>query len=167
VISSGAARAAIIWNGPTLSFTKANGANPNLAANQDRMTSNVWLTRGASQGLYNAKPESFFSHFFSPADTAWADGTTANYASLIYRDWNQWAKGVHAGPPSTVGVNAVVHLISEDIYLDLRFTSWTSGGAGGGFSYQRSTPVPEPSAAAVLVATGVLLLRRRRGINPD
>src|ERR1051325_4363821 len=46
-----AGRGATIWNGPTTNFTKANGANPSLAANQDRLTSDIWLTRGSSQGL--------------------------------------------------------------------------------------------------------------------
>jgi hypothetical protein len=36
-----------------------------------------------------------------------------------------------------VGVNAVVHLISADIYIDIKFTSWDSHS--GGYSYQRST----------------------------
>ncbi|MCX5654761.1 MAG: autotransporter-associated beta strand repeat-containing protein, partial [Planctomycetota bacterium] len=38
-----------------------------------------------------------------------------------------------------------MHLISEDIYIDIKFTSWTSGGAGGGFSYERATADPTPS----------------------
>src|SRR6266576_5179192 len=124
-----------IWNGPNTHFTKANGANPTPAAIQDRLTSTVWLTRGASQGLYNANAEGGFSHFASPSGTQWASGFLTNYASLSYTDWNSWAKGVNAGPPSTVGVNAVMHLVAEDIYLSVKFTSWTSGGAGGGFSY--------------------------------
>jgi hypothetical protein len=153
-----------IWTGPDISFTKANGANPNLAVNQDRMTSNIWLTRGSAQGLYNANSESFFSHFASPSGTAWATGSLANYASLSYTDWNSWAKGVNAGPPSTVGVNAVLHLIPENIYLSIRFTSWTSGGAGGGFSYVRSTPaiVPEPGVSLLMLAGLALFAARRR-----
>src|SRR5436190_5210420 len=47
-----------VWTGPSTTFTKTNSANPALAVNQDRITSNVWLTRGSSQGLYNAKTES-------------------------------------------------------------------------------------------------------------
>jgi hypothetical protein len=91
--------------------------------------------------LYNAKTESSFAHSLSPAGTQWANGTTANYSSLSYTDWNSWAKGVNASPPSTVGVNAVLHLVSEDIYIDIKFTSWGSGAGGGGaFSYVRSTP---------------------------
>jgi hypothetical protein len=59
--------------------------------------------------------------------------------------------GVNGGPPSTVGINAVLHLIPDDIYLSVRFTL-TSTGSGGGFSYIRSTPlnVPEPSVASLL-----------------
>src|SRR3954452_13567177 len=49
------AHAATVWNGPTISFTKTNYANPLLAQNQDRLTANVWITRGSSQGLFNAK----------------------------------------------------------------------------------------------------------------
>src|SRR5262245_41931731 len=81
-----------LWTGPNVTFSKANGANPSLAANQDRLTATTWLTRGSSQGLYDAHDESFFSHFLSPSDTEWADGSLANYASLSYTDWNSWAK---------------------------------------------------------------------------
>src|ERR1039458_2090155 len=125
-----AREAATIWNGPPVS--ESNATEP------DKITANVWLTRGGSQGLFNAKTESFFTHFFSPADTKWADGTTANYASLSYTDWDTWSKNIHGGPPNTVGVNAVVHLITDDIYIDITFTSW--GGVGGAYSYQRATP---------------------------
>jgi len=134
-----ASQAATVWTGPMTTFADPAGSDPTLPANQDRrMTPNVWITRGVEFGFYNAETETGFTHFFSPADTEWADGTAANYSSLSYTDWNTWAKNIHGGPPSTVGVNAVVHLVSDDIYLDLKFTSW--GVTGGGFSYQRSTP---------------------------
>lgn len=128
--------AATVWNGPTLSFSKSGPTDPTQAANQDRLTPRVWLTRSGSQGLYNIAQESGFTHFLSPADTEWADGTTANYASLSYTDWNTWAKDIHGGPPNTVNVPAVVHLITDDIYVDIQFTSWA---IGGDFSYIRST----------------------------
>ena len=160
--------AATIWSGPVTLFSKANGADPTQAVNQDRLTPNVWITRAGSLGLYNAKTETGFTAFLSPADTAWANGTTADYSTLSYTDWNTWAKSVNPGPPSTVGVNAVLHLISDDIYLDIKFTSW-SGSSGGGFAYLRSTPtlVPEPGAGLLLL-TGLAgvgsfrVLKRRR-----
>lgn len=148
----------VIWNGPLISFNKPNFANPMLAANQDRITSDLWLTRGSSQGLFNAENEGSFSHFSSPVGTQWATGSLANYATLSYSDWNSWAKGVNAGPPSTVGVQAVVHIIPDDIYFSIRFTSWQSSGGGGGFSYLRSTAVPEPATGLLmLVGTGVVV----------
>jgi hypothetical protein len=77
---------------------------------------------------------------------------------------------------TAIGRNAVrfgpgvVHLISDDIYLDINFTSWTQGGDvnGGGFSYTRSTPgaspVPEPATATLLVlgAAAGMAVRRRK-----
>jgi len=144
------AHAATVWDGPTISFTKSNYANPLLAENQDRLTANVWITRGSSQGLFNANTESRFTHFVSPAGTEWANGSLENYATLSYTNWNHWATSVNASPPATVGVQAVLHLIADDIYLSVQFTSWTGGAPGGGpsygggFSYLRSTPVPEP-----------------------
>src|SRR6266576_294457 len=128
--------AATVWTGPTIAYTQP-GTDPTLPANQDRLTPNVWLTRGATMGLFNAKTETFFTHFLSPTNTEWANGTTANFASLSYTDWNTWAKTVHGGAQFTVGINAVVHLKSEDIYLDIKFTAWPQGGT---FAYLRSTP---------------------------
>lgn len=162
VLAALSVEGSVIWNGPTITFTEASGANGSQPADQDRMTFNVWLTRNLTQGLYNAKTESSYTHFSSPADTAWAYGSLANYASLTYNNWETW--NGH-NPPSMVGQNAVLHLISDDIYLSVKFISW--GGSSGGFSYQRSTPsvVPEPSAAlmmlAGLAASGMVWHRRR------
>ena len=132
------ARAATIWNGPPITFAKAAFADPTQAVNQDRMTPNVWITRGSSQGIYNVKVETIYGAG-SPADTEWAYGTTANYATLTYTPWLTW---VANNPPSSVGRNAVLHLISDDIYMDIKFTSWADGhlNPGGAFSYDRSTP---------------------------
>ena len=123
--------AATIWNGPTISAS--NATQP------DQLTTNVWLARGGAQGMYNAATEGGFLHSYSPEGTEWADGTTAN-TNLAYTDWNTWAKTIHPGPPSTVGVAAVLHLKTNDIYLNIMFTSWAVGS--GGYSYQRSTPTP-------------------------
>ena len=134
-----AAAAATLWTGPRVVFTKADGADPSQAANQDRLTPTVWLTRGSREGLYNAAREASFAHSSSPADTEWATGTTADYASLTYRDWESWTRSV-GKPPGTPGVNAVLHLKTDDIYIDVKFLSWSARANGGGFAYERSTP---------------------------
>lgn len=122
------------WDGPTMTFTKADNADPTLEANQDRITSNVWLTRGNSGGqIYNAKTESSSSKSSSPANTRWAFGTTSNLGSLTFSTFRGTSK-----PKNAVGQNMVLHLVSDDIYIDIKFTSWSSGKQGG-FTYERST----------------------------
>jgi len=146
----------VIWTGPRITFSKASNADPTQAANQDRITTNVWITRGNSLGIYNIKQESAFTKFSSPTNTEWANGTTANYNTLTYQDWNSWAKLANSGPPSTVGIDAVVHLKLENIYIDIKFLSWDSSGVGGAFSYSRSTPsVPTNNPPSVTITNPV------------
>jgi len=150
-----------IWNGPMMNFTNLAGSDPTLPSSQDRITLDVWLTRGYTRGLYNAAVESGYSSL-SPVGTEWAYGELANYASLNYQTWVDW-NGHH--PPSMVGQDAVLHLISDDTYLAIQFTSWNIGS--GGFSYSRSTPpVPEPASARLLltvtVACAGLATRRKQ-----
>jgi hypothetical protein len=137
-----AVHATEVWPNRTFTFTKAAFADPTLEANQDRITPMVWITRASSAGIYNIAQESFHDQLVSPMDTEWATGEALDYASLTFLPWRTWAGN---NPPATVGVNAVVHLISEDIYIDIVFTSWGSGlGGGGGFSYRRGVPPVVP-----------------------
>jgi uncharacterized protein DUF5648 len=138
-----AADAATIWTGPPITFSKAGGADPSQSASQDRITPAVWITRRDTMGLYNAATEAGYSNG-SPAGTEWAYGTTANLANLIFKPWVEW-NGKQ--PPSMVGRDAVVHLIAEDIYIDIKFTAWGTSGAGN-FSYQRSTASASPPPPA-------------------
>ena len=136
ILASNFVVAQTIWNGPIFTFSKADNANPTLEANQDRITPNVWLTRGNNGGqLYNAKTESDSSKSTSPDDTRWAFGTTSSLASLTFSTFRGTSK-----PKNAVGQNMVMHLVTDDIYIDIKITSWTSGNnSGGGFSYERST----------------------------
>jgi hypothetical protein len=161
VCCGGAASGSTVWNGPGTVFAKVDFADATLAANQDRITSNVWLTRGSIQGLFNAKNESGFTHLLTPSGTTWADGSLADYSGLSYTNWDSWANSHTGGPPATIGVNAVVHLVADDVYLSIRFTAWTATGAGGGFSYVRST-APAPASFGLLGLGGIMLNRRRR-----
>jgi len=74
--------------------------------------------------------------YSTPSNTEWAYGSAADWESLDFKPWLGWHDW---DPPSTVGQPAVLHLIAEDVYLDITFESWTSGGNGGGFSYTRAT----------------------------
>ncbi len=165
-----AANAATVWMGPEVTFSKAPFADPTMAVNQDSLTPLVSITRGDTQGLFNAIQESSFGGG-SPAGTLWAfqglngnpdSGVSAdNFGSLLFAGWQNSLE-------SRVGPNilerpGVVHLVSEDIYFDILFTEWGQGGGTGGFfTYVRTSPssgsvVPVP-AAFWLMASGLGLL---------
>ena len=137
--------AATVWNGPLFTYAQP-ASDPTQATNQDRITPDVWLTRAASKGLFNAFYETNATAF-SPTNTEWAFGTLTNYASLHYTNWLAWLNG--ASPVTLVGQQLVVHLISDDIYLSMQVTVWGAGGSGG-FAYQRSTPTPVNLSGAII-----------------
>lgn len=125
-----------VWHGPTITFSKANYADWTQPENQDHITPNVWITRANTFGIYNIKTETGFVET-SPADTEWAYGKAADYQTLTFMPWGSWLDWWPAY--NLVGKDAVLHLISEDIYLDIKFTAWTSNAGGGGFTYERSS----------------------------
>jgi len=157
-----ASMAQTVWSGFDIGFSKANFANPTLPENQDRITDDVWLTRSATQGLFNIRTESGYSAT-SPAGTEWATGfmlsnmgktiAATNWDNLNFTTWMSAYGGGGSLAFNITNFDAVVRLVGDDmttdddIYLDLRFTNWAVGSAaGGGFAYMRSmepiTPAP-------------------------
>ena len=64
-------------------------------------------------------------------------GTTEALEELQFQPLKQAANNQMQNLPGTA---LVLHLIDEDIYIDVTFLSWTRGsGSGGGFSYERTT----------------------------
>lgn len=130
-----------VWQGNKITFEKANAADWTQEANQDRITDNVWITRANIQGIFNIAQETEFDDddYTSPIDTEWAIGTIADGVDTLTFD--TWDNTHDENPSSLLNVNAVLHLITDDIYIDIKFLSWASGGSGGqgGFSYERST----------------------------
>ena len=139
----------IVWNGPSIAFAKPDFADWTLPSNQDRLTNDVWLTRRNTRPLFNIVIEEFAEDRTSPLDTEWAFGptqpgnpgpiTASNFANLAFAAFAP-ALGQEIGLNAVRYGPGVLHLISNDIYLDIQFTSWTQQ-SGGGFSYIRSTPV--------------------------
>jgi hypothetical protein len=152
-----AASAQTVWSGFDVAFSKPEFVDPSLPENQDRITDNVWITRGTNRGLFNARVEGGYSEGISPQNTEWATAlipanageqiAASNWADLTFDDWvNAYGgEGTMLLPSRLLNNNAVVHLIMEDVYLDLQFTTW--GGAGGAFAYERAmgTIMPPPS----------------------
>ena len=126
-----------LWEGVPITFSKPNEGDPTNAGNQDRITDNVWITRGNQGVLYNIVTESSANNASSPAGTEWAQGTFADIQTLEFTNFRAACPG--AKPKNVVGIPMVMHLIQDDIYIEITISSWAQGKAGG-FTYTRSTP---------------------------
>ncbi len=125
-----------VWTGTNLTFTKADGADYTQLSNQDQLTSNVSITRGNNGGqIFNIVKESSANENSSPAGTRWSIGSINNINSLSFTNF----RSAVGKPKEVVGKSLVMHLVDDDIYLSVKFISW-SQGKNGGFAYQRSTP---------------------------
>ena len=131
-----------VWTGTNMTFTKGDQSDPTMESNQDRITDNVWITRpnkkeegknGYGQ-IYNIKEESKPDENNSPVGTKWAVGTIDQIESLTFKKF----RAAVGKPKNVVGKNLVMYLEIDDVYLTVKFTSWSQGEKGG-FAYERST----------------------------
>ena len=123
-----------IWSGPTVQFSKEDGADFTQERNQDRITSNVWITRGNGGQIFNIAKENSADKGDSPAGTLWAKGNIENIDNLTFKAFRL---GV-GQPKAIVGSDLVLYLVDDNIYLSVKFTSWSQGQKGG-FAYERSS----------------------------
>ena len=133
-----------VWDGATITISKPNNADYTSAQHQDRITDDVWLTRTNSGGaLINYSQESSYVQGTSPVGTLWALGSTSdtNLSFDNFRDF--YGTGGNKPPLNTQVVLKLTKgttTESDDIHIDVTFTSWQSGRSnGGGFTYTRST----------------------------
>lgn len=124
-----------IWSGAKISFSKAAGADPSIAENQDRITEKVWITRGNNGGqIFNAAEETQADKNTSPTGTLWAIGEIEEIPDLDFQPFR-----IALGKPrGVIGQNLVMKLVEKDAYVFVRITSWDEQKLGG-FSYERST----------------------------
>jgi len=59
-----------------------------------------------------------------------------NIGTLIF---DTWINTNSNNPTSLLNQDAAIRQISDDIYIDIKFTSFSDGGSAGGFTYERST----------------------------
>jgi hypothetical protein len=148
-----AGSAQTVWSGLSFSFTNPGGIFPPPANHIDAITANVALARGNTEGIYNAVKESSWNNT-SPVDTQWATDinnpgkmiSAANFASLEFDSWLDAYGGSGQVGRQIIGRNAVLRLVPDNIYLDIRFTGWGQR-SGGAFSYMRATGTVAPPMA--------------------
>lgn len=133
-----------VWDGETITFSKANNTDFTLEEHQDRITADVWLTRSNNGGaLINYNQESSYSKGTSPLGTLWAIGSSSD-SNLQFNNFRDFDGDTNNSPPENT--NLVLKITngttteSDDIHIDIMFTFWQSGRtSGGGFTYTRST----------------------------
>ncbi len=127
-----------IWTGENITFSKAAGGSPNEVTNQDRITNNVWITRGDDGQLFNIKVEEQDDKTNSPLGTKWAIGSIDDIDNLTFTTMRAAGGGGQRSIQNLVNKDCVVFLEEDNIYISLKITSWDSGKKGG-FTYERST----------------------------
>lgn len=152
LISSNSVEAVpLVYTGHAVAFSKASFADQTDPANQDLIVNGMAITRGSSAGLFNAAVEQSFISNTSPVGTRWAfknnnggqEPGASDWASLTFDDWQTALGGGGNLATNILDGGGVVHLVEQDIYLDIRFTAWGVGsGAGGSFTYERSEITP-------------------------
>ena len=79
--------------------------------------------------------ESVYNKTNSPTGTKWAIGTLDQVSTLTFSKF----RAAVGQPKDVVGKNLVMYLENDNIYLSVKFTSWSTN-KNGGFAYERSTP---------------------------
>ena len=153
-----------IWSCPEIVFTKEDNTDFNLPVNRDSLTPNVIITRASNGGqifnFANGDQDRQFAAQTIPSGVEWAIGRTSDLDNLNFGGFREII-----GRPrrNIVGLDLVMHLVEDDIFLNINFISWSRGGGtdgnntgeAGGFSYSRATPgdcegSPRPNEPASL-----------------
>ena len=148
----------------SVTFTKEDSADWTLPENQDIITENVAITRKHNQSIFNiAQEEGYSAPNGSPVDTEWAHGMTAE---MLPDDYSNFVI-MHGGDPhSLIGDTVSFHLITDDLYFDVIFNSYTGGNNGGGFSYTRTQYVLSIDETANLIKVYSLNQNYPNPFNP-
>jgi len=143
---------ATVWDAGSLTFTKPPSSS-------DCITAQTCLSRITV--LYNTVTGTVSGHlpcpgYLGPTNTEWAYGHISQWNTLVY---DKLYNINSCAPPTMVNQPLVLHLISENIYLQVRFNFWNSGSSS--FSYARTTA----AAAAYASISGRLMTTAGRAIR--
>ena len=133
------------WTGPEIPFFHHAGSSEvdEITTNHvgPDSVNNVWLDRGTRLPLYNAAAESGWNGSTSPVNTMWvvASGPLTSATNLTFDTFDNVVGQPGNTPSASVGQTFFVHIVSDDIYLQLTLTDWGSQNTGD-FGYNRTTP---------------------------
>ncbi|SVD98632.1 uncharacterized protein METZ01_LOCUS451486, partial [marine metagenome] len=125
-------------------FEKEDYADWQLEQSQDRITDDTWITRDNYQGIFNAMSEEYYEFNYdeewesAPSNTMWAYGLTGNTQG-DYRPFTDAVQNQMSMDELNEGGHTFsMHIVSDNLFYDVVFHTWTCCGDGGGFSYTRT-----------------------------
>lgn len=126
--------------GSPVEFIKVGSADPTLV--NDPIDTNLTLARGNNQGLYNIALETNWSTVGdaqdSPEGTLWNNEGWNNLRNVRQRTYDTFLSTLgYAIGENILNKELVMHDTVNDKFYAIKFSSWTAGGNGGGFSYTR------------------------------
>ncbi len=150
------------WEIPApVSFTRPDN-QPSIV---DYISSGVAIARLSNGGaIFNSLIETQNNIGLSPKNTKWNSvytdnrpgysgfGDLSNITKRVYKDFVYALD--YAVNYNILNTPLIMHDLTTDLYYMITFTSWTSGGNGGGFSYTRQII---PQSCGVKFADGSVL----------
>jgi hypothetical protein len=136
-------------------FPVTNFYRPSLTPNKvDIISDGLIIKRDNAQGLYNFILESEYDTILerSPLGTEWNSNYTdnvlngwSNLNNIRNRKYGTWKQAINNNPPQSVisGLQLVMHDLSTDLYWQVIFTDWGSGGNNGEVGYTRTLIVED------------------------
>lgn len=102
----------------------------------DVIDTDMSITRGEQQGIYNSAVEPSYQQHTSPANTEWNADGWADLSDVKTRTYTTWRNAVNSNPPGSVGAELIMHDITNNKYWAIKFTEWGENN-GGSFAYTR------------------------------
>lgn len=105
------------------------------------------ITRGNNGGIFNKAVENSYQNNQSPTNTVWNTKYVGNPTDSWFnasdaagRNYDNWQQAMDGYPPGAFfyGLECIMLETTTNRYFLVKFLSWTAGGNGGGFSYERA-----------------------------
>jgi hypothetical protein len=126
--------------GEPVEFVKAGYADPTEV--NDPIDTDLTITRGNNQGIYNIALETSWSSQGdgedSPEGTLWNNDGWGQLNDVKQRTYTTFLEALgYAIGENILGTELVMWDTINDKYWAVKFSAWTQNGDGGGFSYTR------------------------------
>ena len=125
------------YGGPmVVEFVKEDDSDWTLSENRDFITPTCEITRQNSAPLYNYVTQSNSYDNLENSNIRWKAGAYDD-DTWPYENDLENLSGI-GNLTSLPGSTVTLHVLDDDLYFELYFTSWTCCGDGGGFAYTRT-----------------------------